>query len=84
MLSRYHMILQQQKQRATLLKTEINEKEIHLASVKVDLDTYNEQLRKNAQELLQVCRQNHLNDIYNSMSSFSLYKRIIQYILRSF
>lgn len=53
-LSRYHMILQQQKQKSAMLKTEIAEKEASLASVKADLDAYNDQLRRNAQELLQV------------------------------
>lgn len=53
-LSRYHLILQQQKQKSSTLKNEIMEKETILANVKADLDAYNEQLRKNAQELLQV------------------------------
>ncbi len=53
-LSRYHFILQQQKQKSTMLKNEITEKETILANVKANLDAYNEQLRKNAQELLQV------------------------------
>jgi hypothetical protein len=53
-LSRYHHILQQQKQKSTMLKNEIIEKETILTNVKADLDAYNEQLRKNAQELLQV------------------------------
>jgi hypothetical protein len=48
------MILQQQKQKSTTLKNNIMEKETILANVKADLDSYNEQLRKNAQELLQV------------------------------
>ncbi|CAF3709392.1 unnamed protein product [Rotaria sp. Silwood1] len=52
-LSRYHSILQQQKQKSTLLKNEIIEKETILTNIKSDLDAYNEQLRKNAQELLQ-------------------------------
>ncbi|CAF4273756.1 unnamed protein product, partial [Rotaria sp. Silwood2] len=52
-LSRYHSILQQQKQKSTLLKNEIQEKGTVLANVKSDLDAYNEQLRNNAQELLQ-------------------------------
>ena len=37
-----------------MLKNEINEKETILANVKANLDAYNEHLRKNAQELLQV------------------------------
>lgn len=53
-LSRYHLILQQQKQKSSSLKNEIMEKETILANVKADLDAYNDQLRKNAQELLQV------------------------------
>lgn len=53
-LARYHSVLQQQKQRSTLLRNEIVEKETILVDVKADLDAYNEQLRKNAQELLQV------------------------------
>ena len=53
-LSRYHMILQQQKQKSTILKNDIIEKETMLANVKADLDSYNEQLKRNAQELLQV------------------------------
>jgi hypothetical protein len=48
------MILQQQKQKSTILTNDIMEKETILANVKEDLDSYNEQLRKNAQELLQV------------------------------
>jgi hypothetical protein len=58
-LSRYHMILQQQKQKSTILKNEIIEKETILANIKADLDSYNEQLRKNAQELLQVIHDHH-------------------------
>lgn len=58
-LSRYHIILQQQKQKSTILKNEIHEKETILANVKADLDAYNEQLRKNSQELLQVMRLLH-------------------------
>lgn len=53
-LSRYHLILQQQKQKSHVLKNEIIEKETILANVKAELDTYNDQLRRNAQELLQV------------------------------
>ncbi|CAF1687061.1 unnamed protein product, partial [Adineta ricciae] len=52
-LSRYHAILQQQKQKSSSLKTEVTESEAMLANVKSELDAYNEQLRKNAQELLQ-------------------------------
>lgn len=37
-----------------MLKEDIMEKETVLANVKADLDAYNEQLKKNAQELLQV------------------------------
>ncbi len=48
------MILQQQKQKSTMLNNDIMEKETILANVKADLDGYNEQLRRNAQELLQV------------------------------
>lgn len=48
------MILQQQKQKSSTLKTELAEKESILANVKADLDAYNDQLRRNAQELLQV------------------------------
>ena len=54
LLARYHMILQQQKQKSTTLQNEINEKENSLANVKANLEAYNEQLRRNAQELLQV------------------------------
>ena len=50
------MILQQQKQKSTTLKNDILEKETMLVNVKADLDSYNEQLRKNAQELLQVIK----------------------------
>jgi len=53
-LSRYHILLQQQKQKSTMLTNEIMEKETILGNVKAELDAYNEQLRKNAQELLQV------------------------------
>ena len=53
-LSRYHAMLQQQKQKSNSLKTEVTEGEAMLANVKSELDAYNEQLRKNAQELLQV------------------------------
>ncbi|CAF1200319.1 unnamed protein product [Rotaria sordida] len=52
-LSRYHSILQQQKQKSILLKNELTEKETILVNVKSDLDAYNEQIRKNAKELLQ-------------------------------
>ncbi|CAF1297029.1 unnamed protein product, partial [Adineta steineri] len=52
-LSRYHTMLQQQKQKSTTLKNELTEKETTLAHIKSELDAYNEQLRKNAQELLQ-------------------------------
>ncbi|CAF1254316.1 unnamed protein product [Rotaria magnacalcarata] len=52
-LSRYHTILQQQKQKSAALKHEIAEKEALLVNVKTDLGIHNEQLRKNAQELLQ-------------------------------
>ena len=58
-LSRYHTILQQQKQKTTTLKNEIIERETILANVKADLDVYNEQLRKNAQELLQVIKNHY-------------------------
>lgn len=54
LLARYHLILQQQKQKSTTLQNEISEKESILASVKANLEAYNEQLRRNAQELLQV------------------------------
>jgi hypothetical protein len=37
-----------------MLTNEIMEKETILGNVKAELDAYNEQLRKNAQELLQV------------------------------
>jgi hypothetical protein len=53
-LARYHSILQQQKQKTTILKNQIAEKETILTNVKSDLDSYNGHLRKNAQELLQV------------------------------
>jgi len=53
-LSRYHLTLQQQKQKSHLLNNEIKEKETILVNVKTELDMYNEQLRKNAQELMQV------------------------------
>lgn len=55
-LSRYHTILQEQKQKSVQLQNEISEKETQLANVKANLESYNEQLRRNAQELLQVCR----------------------------
>ena len=55
-LSRYHMILQQQKQKSAMIQSEIIEKEKILANVKSDLEAYNEQLRKNSQELLQVIK----------------------------
>ena len=55
-LSRYHILLQQQKQKSALLKNELMEKEAILNNVKGDLDAYNDQLRKNAQELLQVSK----------------------------
>jgi DNA-binding transcriptional regulator GbsR (MarR family) len=54
LLARYHLILQQQKQKSTALQNDISEKESALASVKANLEAYNEQLRRNAQELLQV------------------------------
>jgi hypothetical protein len=50
----YQSILQQQKQKTTILKNQIAEKETILTNVKSDLDSYNGHLRKNAQELLQV------------------------------
>jgi len=37
-----------------MLKNEVTEKETILVNVKSELDAYNEQLRKNSQELLQV------------------------------
>ncbi len=42
-----------------MLKNEVTEKETILVNVKSELDSYNEQLRKNAQELLQVINKEY-------------------------
>ena len=53
LLARYHHVLQQQRQKSNALQSEIVERESELSKVKTNLDAYNEQLKKNAEELLQ-------------------------------
>lgn len=54
LLNRYHTILQQERQRSANLQREISDNEKHLANLKGNLQAHNEQLKRNAQELLQV------------------------------
>jgi hypothetical protein len=56
-----------------MLKNEVTEKETILVNVKSELDAYNEQLRKNSQELLQVINKKYCVEKSRSKSKRCLF-----------